>query len=99
MVRLFASAAVVVGPHGSGLASAAFCQDSSVLVEFGAPRTSSLIFYAHLSAALDLRYAYVEAAPAKAGDTASGLRGALFVNVSHTLTVISRLLTDAAEGT
>ena len=81
-VRLFASAAVVLGPHGSGLANAAFCAEGAALFELGLEGTSGLVFYSHLAAALGLRYRYITADPAKKGDTASGLRGAMLANAS-----------------
>jgi len=80
-IRLFSNIRLVIGPHGSGLANIAFCRPNTPVIEIGLPNTQDLIFYAHLSAALELDYHYLVASPLTEGDTASGLRGSIVVNI------------------
>jgi len=90
-VRLFGRANLVVGPHGSGLANAVFARDSG-LIEIGLAATRNLIFYAHLSAALDLRYAYLVAKQSHQGDTASGLRGGMLAGIAEIISTAKAFL-------
>ena len=54
-IRLFASAAVVVGVHGAGLAHIAFSREGTDVIELALPEDHAH-YYQHLSAALGLRY-------------------------------------------
>jgi len=54
-VRLFANAALVVGPHGGGLSNILFCPEGASLLEFALPE-ATMRFYAHASMALGLDY-------------------------------------------
>lgn len=60
-VKLFSSARAVVGPHGSGLANAAFCGPGTVLIEFRPSHVSQNIplineTYRRISAVQNLHY-------------------------------------------
>ena len=61
---LFASAAVVVGVHGAGLANAMMCAPGTALIEIGfgaANEPSTKLHYEHLAAALNLEYRFLPA--------------------------------------
>ena len=55
-IHLFASAALVVGVHGAGLANAVFMDPGAALLELSLPEPE-FAEYAHIADVLDLRYA------------------------------------------
>ncbi|MBW4651340.1 MAG: glycosyltransferase family 61 protein [Kastovskya adunca ATA6-11-RM4] len=55
---LFASAKVVVAPHGAGLTNLVFCQPGTTVVEFFSPKYVNVCYYA-MSDLLGLNYYYL----------------------------------------
>jgi capsular polysaccharide biosynthesis protein len=69
-VAMFASAEVVLAPHGAALANIAFCRPGTVVAEISTP-AGYRDFFLQLAASADLKYCHVEARPKAPGAKSS----------------------------
>lgn len=90
-IRLFRSAAFVVGPHGAGLANLLFCDAGTKVIEF-MPSIEFRPFFWLISAKLGLVHG-IQFCPTSAEQ---GFQGALGVDVGKLLALVRRV--DAASA-
>ena len=69
-VARFSNARIVLGVHGAGLSNCVFSRVGTHLVEIGIGRVPVAICYAHLAAAMGLRYSLVDSSAKNTAEAA-----------------------------
>ena len=69
-VARFSNARIVLGVHGAGLSNCVFSRVGTHLVEIGIGRVPVAICYAHLAAAMGLRYSLVDSSAKRTAEAA-----------------------------
>jgi capsular polysaccharide biosynthesis protein len=86
--ELFASAQLIIAPHGAGIANAVFCPKDSKLIEF-MPDTYNNPCFELLAAIQSLRYVRVPS------HSTSSVTHDQYVNISNVESIIEKLLTTS----
>jgi capsular polysaccharide biosynthesis protein len=91
-VSLFASAKVIIGPHGAGLANLVFCKKGTTVIELFAEDYVFPLYY-DLANKVELNYDYlICSADAKANNAKQGMKLNLYVDLSKLQTKLDALL-------
>lgn len=90
-VRLFASADVIVAPHGAGLANIAFCAPDTVIVEIKGEHWDAPIFD-DVSRAIGLRYRSLKAARTVSAPIAPAIERHIEIDVDLVLETVDDMM-------